>query len=89
MVTPFLLQASRRHHTVVGKNSTNKISKQAASAFVRRTLERCRQYEETGKSCFSEPEIKDMFIARLSAAEDTLADKEDNPSTSSTFYFLK
>ncbi|KAJ0239116.1 hypothetical protein HA466_0236220 [Hirschfeldia incana] len=75
-------KASRRHHTVVGKNSTSKISKQAASAFVKRTLERCRQYEETGKSCFSEPEIKDMFIARLSAAEDTLADKEDNPSTS-------
>ncbi|CAN6874210.1 hypothetical protein Bca4012_077546 [Brassica carinata] len=74
-------KASRRHHTVVGKNSTNKISKQAASAFVKRTLERCRQFEETGKSCFSEPEIKDMFIARLSAAEDTLED--DNPSTSS------
>nr|VDC98105.1 unnamed protein product [Brassica rapa] len=75
-------KASRRHHTVVGKNSTNKISKQAASAFVKRTLERCRQFEETGKSCFSEPEIKDMFIARLSSAEDPLAD--DNPSTSST-----
>ncbi|CAF2163196.1 unnamed protein product [Brassica napus] len=73
-------KASRRHHTVVGKNSTNKISKQAASAFVKRTLERCRQFEETGKSCFSEPEIKDMFIARLSSAEDPLAD--DNPSTS-------
>ncbi|CAH8300294.1 unnamed protein product [Eruca vesicaria subsp. sativa] len=75
-------KASRRHHTVVGKNSANKISKQAASAFVKRTLERCRQYEETGKSCFSEPEIKDVFIARLSTAENSLADKEDNPSTS-------
>ncbi|KAG2298386.1 hypothetical protein Bca52824_034858 [Brassica carinata] len=75
-------KASRRHHTVVGKNSANKISKQAASAFVKRTLERCRQFEETGKSCFSEPEIKDMFIARMATADDTLADKEDNPSTS-------
>nr|VDC95281.1 unnamed protein product [Brassica rapa] len=72
-------KASRRHHTVAGKNSANKISKQAASAFVKRTLERCRQFEETGKSCFSEPEIKDMFIARLATAP---ADKEDNPSTS-------
>ncbi|XP_009102160.2 uncharacterized protein LOC103828304 isoform X1 [Brassica rapa] len=73
------IKASRRHHTVAGKNSANKISKQAASAFVKRTLERCRQFEETGKSCFSEPEIKDMFIARLATAP---ADKEDNPSTS-------
>ncbi|CAH8353365.1 unnamed protein product [Eruca vesicaria subsp. sativa] len=72
-------KASRRHHTVGGKNSTNKISRQAASAFVKRTLERCNQFEETGKSCFSDPEIKDKFIARL---ETTPADKEDNPSTS-------
>ncbi|XP_056843111.1 uncharacterized protein LOC108812731 isoform X2 [Raphanus sativus] len=75
-------KASRRHHTVGGKNSTNKISKQAASAFVKRTLERCNQFEETGKSCFSEPEVKDMFIARLATAQDNLVDKEDNPSTS-------
>ncbi|CAH2051240.1 unnamed protein product [Thlaspi arvense] len=75
-------KASRRHHTAGGKNSTNKISKQAALAFVKRTLERCHQFEETGISCFSEPEIKDMFIARLTTAEDTLADKEYNPSTS-------
>ncbi|KAJ0254215.1 hypothetical protein HA466_0107520 [Hirschfeldia incana] len=72
-------KASRRHHTVGGKNSTNKISKQAASAFVKRTLERCLQFEETGKSCFSEPEIKDKFISRLATAP---ADKEDNPSIS-------
>ncbi|XP_023641648.1 uncharacterized protein LOC17893718 isoform X2 [Capsella rubella] len=75
-------KASRRHHNAGGKNSNNKISKQAASAFVRRTLERCHQFEKTGKSCFSEPEIKDMFIAGLATAEDTLMDKEYNPSTS-------
>ncbi|KAF8048959.1 hypothetical protein N665_2344s0002 [Sinapis alba] len=72
-------KASRRHHTVGGKNSTNKISRQAASVFVKRTLERCNQFEETGKSCFSAPETKDMFIARLVTAQE---DKEDNPSTS-------
>ncbi|XP_024016154.1 uncharacterized protein LOC18025793 isoform X2 [Eutrema salsugineum] len=75
-------KASRRHHTVVGKNSNNKISKQAASAFVKRTLERCHQFEETGKSCFSEPEIKDMFIARLATAEDSLVNNEYTLSTS-------
>jgi hypothetical protein len=75
-------KASRRHHNAGGKNSNNKISKQAALAFVRRTLERCHQFEKTGKSCFSEPEIKDMFIAGLATAEDTLMDKEYNTSTS-------
>ncbi|CAE5989987.1 unnamed protein product [Arabidopsis arenosa] len=75
-------KASRRHHNAGGKNSNNKISKQAALAFVRRTLERCHQFEKTGRSCFSEPEFKDMFIAGLATAEDTLIDKEYNPSTS-------
>ncbi|KAL1218353.1 hypothetical protein V5N11_028062 [Cardamine amara subsp. amara] len=71
-------KASRRHHTAGGKNSNNKISKQAASAFVKRTLKRCHQFEKTGKSCFSEPEIRDMFIAGLATAED----KDHNLSTS-------
>ncbi|CAA7022255.1 unnamed protein product [Microthlaspi erraticum] len=75
-------KASRRHHNAGGKNSNNKISKQAAMASVKRTLGRCHQFEETGKSCFSDPEIKDMFIARLATAEDALTDKECNPSTS-------
>ncbi|XP_027330390.1 uncharacterized protein LOC113846392 isoform X2 [Abrus precatorius] len=46
-----------------GKNSSNKMAKQAALGFVKRTLERCHQFEDTGKSCFSEPLFKDMFLA--------------------------
>ncbi|EEF48050.1 hypothetical protein RCOM_1046470 [Ricinus communis] len=49
-----------------GKGSSNKIAKQAALAFVKRTLERCRTYEDTGKSCFSEPLFRDMFLSRSS-----------------------
>ncbi|XP_061359731.1 uncharacterized protein LOC133303773 isoform X2 [Gastrolobium bilobum] len=49
-----------------GKNASNKMAKQAALGFVKRTLDRCHQFEETGKSCFNEPIFKDMFIAAAS-----------------------
>lgn len=84
----FILQASRRHHSASGKSSANKISKQAAFAFVKRTLERCRQFEETGKSCFSESTFKDILIARLTQMEDNPTDKEDNLSASSMISVL-
>lgn len=54
-----------------GKNSSSKMAKQAALAFVKRTLERCRLFENTGKSCFSEPLFKDMFISGSSRLNDT------------------
>ncbi|KAG7984023.1 hypothetical protein I3843_04G136200 [Carya illinoinensis] len=46
-----------------GKISSNKMAKQAALAFVKRTLERCHKFEDTGKSCFSEPLFKDLFLS--------------------------
>ncbi|KAK7388223.1 hypothetical protein VNO78_23033 [Psophocarpus tetragonolobus] len=49
-----------------GKNTSNKMAKQAALGFVKRTLERCHQFEETGKSCFSDPLFKDMFLSESS-----------------------
>ncbi|KAE9602472.1 hypothetical protein Lal_00049639 [Lupinus albus] len=48
------------------KNPSNKISKQAALGFVKRTLDRCQQFEGTGKSCFKESLFKDMFLAASS-----------------------
>lgn len=39
------------------------MAKQAALAFVKRTLEQCHKYEETGKSCFSEPLFRDIFLS--------------------------
>ncbi|XP_019455045.1 PREDICTED: uncharacterized protein LOC109356163 isoform X1 [Lupinus angustifolius] len=48
------------------KNSSNKIAKQAALGFVKWTLDRCHQFEGTGKSCFKECLFKDMFLAASS-----------------------
>ncbi|KAE9609903.1 hypothetical protein Lalb_Chr07g0180961 [Lupinus albus] len=49
-----------------GKNSINKIAKQAASRFVKRTLDHCHQFEGTGKSCFKGSLFKDIFLAATS-----------------------
>lgn len=84
----FWLQTSRLHHSGSGKSSANKISKQAAFAFVKRTLGRCRQFEETGKSCFSESTFKNILVAGLTQIEDNPTDKEDTLSASSMFFFF-
>ncbi|XP_037493054.1 uncharacterized protein LOC105637916 isoform X1 [Jatropha curcas] len=49
-----------------GKSSSNKMAKQAALAFVKRTLDRCTKFEDAGKSCFSEPLFRDIFLSRSS-----------------------
>ncbi|CAL1357524.1 unnamed protein product [Linum trigynum] len=46
-----------------GKTSNNKMAKQSALAFVKRTLERCYNFEDTGNGCFSEPMFKEMFLS--------------------------
>ncbi|KAF7806763.1 uncharacterized protein G2W53_038924 [Senna tora] len=58
--------ACRGPGTSGGKSSSNKMAKQASLVLAKRTLERCRQFEDTGKSCFSEPLFKDMFLAASS-----------------------
>lgn len=45
------------------KSGVSKVSKQLALAFMKRTLDRCRKFEETGKSCFSEPALRDVILA--------------------------
>ncbi|PIA28278.1 hypothetical protein AQUCO_07200140v1 [Aquilegia coerulea] len=45
------------------KNGVSRVSKQAALAFVKRTIARCRKFEETGKSCFSEPALRDTIFS--------------------------
>ncbi|GLT45047.1 hypothetical protein SLA2020_189110 [Shorea laevis] len=49
-----------------GKSSSKKMVKQAALALVKRTLERCHKFEDTGKSYFSEPLFRDMFLSAFS-----------------------
>ncbi|XP_028074315.1 uncharacterized protein LOC114276688 isoform X2 [Camellia sinensis] len=53
-----------------GKGGNSKMAKQAALAFVKRTLERCQQFEDTGKSCFCEPLFRDMFLSGISHLND-------------------
>ncbi|XVE97949.1 hypothetical protein REPUB_Repub03eG0062900 [Reevesia pubescens] len=46
-----------------GKSSSNKMIKQAALAFVKRTLDRYHVFEDTGKSCFDELVLREMFLS--------------------------
>ncbi|XP_020246907.1 uncharacterized protein LOC109824683 [Asparagus officinalis] len=45
------------------KGGASKISKPLAMAFAKRTLARCRKYEETGQSCFGEPFYRDVLFS--------------------------
>lgn len=40
-----------------------KVSKQVALGFIERTLLRCRSFELTGRSCFSEPCLQNVLFA--------------------------
>ncbi|KAJ8566131.1 hypothetical protein K7X08_037246 [Anisodus acutangulus] len=56
------------------KSVSGKMAKQASLAFVKRTLHRCQEFEETRKSCFSEPLYKDMFLSGISHLSDGQTD---------------
>ena len=60
-----ILQACRGSNT--SKSAARKVSKQVASAFVKRTLGRCIKFEETGKSCFSDPALQDILFSSPSS----------------------
>lgn len=59
--------AYRKHMATRGsgasKSGANKVSRQVALAFVKRTLARCRKFEDSGKSCFAEPTLRDALFA--------------------------
>ncbi|KAJ4952124.1 hypothetical protein NE237_028956 [Protea cynaroides] len=57
-------------HVSGGKNSSSKMAKHGALSFIKRTLERCQNYEDTGKSCFNEPVFKDLFHSVPSCIND-------------------
>lgn len=54
-----------------GKSAGNKVAKQAALAFVKRTLDKCQKFDETGKSCFSEASLKERLFCTSSRETDT------------------
>ncbi|KAB2015212.1 hypothetical protein ES319_D08G009200v1 [Gossypium barbadense] len=45
------------------KSAVRKVSKQVALSFIKRTLDRCRKFEQTGNSCFSEPALQDIMFS--------------------------
>jgi len=56
------------HKAGVSK-SANKAAKQLALAFAKRTLVRCHKFDETGKSCFSEPSLWSILSAPLPSSD--------------------
>lgn len=54
-----------------GKSASSKLAKQAALAFVKRTLDRCQEFETTGKSCFNKPLFREMFVSGPSQSDDS------------------
>ncbi|KAL5568604.1 hypothetical protein UlMin_025179 [Ulmus minor] len=49
--------------SLASKLRVAKIPKPVAVAYMKRTLARCRKFEDTGKSCFSEPPLRDVIYA--------------------------
>ncbi|KAJ8557617.1 hypothetical protein K7X08_003242 [Anisodus acutangulus] len=49
--------------SLASKNGVPKVSKQVALAFAKRTLSRCRKFEDSRASCFSEPVLHDIIFA--------------------------
>lgn len=56
-------QGGRGSHGSSHKSGASKVSKQLAMAFAKRTLARCRKYEETGQSCFCESILRDVLFS--------------------------
>ncbi|XP_077241272.1 uncharacterized protein LOC143881849 isoform X2 [Tasmannia lanceolata] len=68
--------ACRGNNASKNKSGVNKVSKQAALAFVKRALARCCKFEDTGKSCFSEPALWDVISsAPLYASDSKFVDR--------------
>ncbi|KAJ8750103.1 hypothetical protein K2173_014018 [Erythroxylum novogranatense] len=64
-----LVEIAYRKRMACAANSTSKgairkVSKQAALAFVQRTLGRCKKFEDTGDSCFTEPKLQEILFSR-------------------------
>ncbi|KAL6865145.1 hypothetical protein ACP4OV_016296 [Aristida adscensionis] len=63
------LKGGRSSHKAGVSKSANKAAKQLALAFAKRTLARCQKFEETGKSCFSEPSLWSVLAAPLPSSD--------------------
>ncbi|KAL8223285.1 hypothetical protein R6Q57_020684 [Mikania cordata] len=66
--------AYQKYMSCWGKSASGKIAKQSALDFVKRTLNRCHEFQTTGNSCFSEPLLKEIFHSALSHMKHTEVD---------------
>ncbi|KAG6778205.1 hypothetical protein POTOM_018059 [Populus tomentosa] len=62
------LLACRGNNT--SKSTIRKVSRQIALAFGKRALARCRKFEDTGSSCFSEPVLQEIIFSAPSCNND-------------------
>ncbi|CAN8300999.1 unnamed protein product [Cochlearia groenlandica] len=58
-----------------------KVTRQVALAFIRRTLSRCRKFEETGLSCFTDPTLQDILFS--SSSNDARSSENGGSGTAS------
>ncbi|KAF8021813.1 hypothetical protein BT93_G2067 [Corymbia citriodora subsp. variegata] len=49
--------------SIASRKGIPKVPKHVAMAFTRRTLARCKEFEDNGKSCFSEPSLSEVLFA--------------------------
>ncbi|XP_049359557.1 uncharacterized protein LOC125824252 [Solanum verrucosum] len=68
------------------KSAGGKMAKQAALALVKRTLDRCIEFEETGKGCFREPLYKDMFLSAISRLSDGQTDSNTDSEAAKSYF---
>lgn len=52
------------------KSTVRKVPKPVALAFIKRTLTRCRKFEEAGISCFTDPAIQDVMFSEPPCSND-------------------
>ncbi|KAL2328469.1 hypothetical protein Fmac_021896 [Flemingia macrophylla] len=52
------------------KGAVHRVSKQVAFGFLKRTLGRCKKYEEAGINCFSDPTLQSIMFAPPSRVND-------------------
>ncbi|KAH9303040.1 hypothetical protein KI387_014623 [Taxus chinensis] len=76
-----VLRASNRYLGPRGKGyrrrcMAKKVEQQADFGFVKRTLHRCKDFDETGRSCFNEPALKEKFFS-IASKEITTKPAED------------
>ncbi|KAJ3676343.1 hypothetical protein LUZ60_003755 [Juncus effusus] len=67
-----VLKANERYQASKSRNAS-KAAKLSAQGFMKRTLDRVNQFENTGKNVFYEDEYKELFYASLSKKSDPSA----------------